>query len=88
MLNIVFKRAYVPGPICSQSIRWLINLRDRTWQKDGHDENRLKWLKQQSRTIDHIGWEAWLKSPNASGYDSIHKKPEHSLQRISNNNTN
>ena len=88
MLNLVFKRSYVPGQICPQSIRWLINLRDRAWHKDGHDENRLKWLKQQSRTIDQIGWEAWLKSPNASGYNNIQKDAELPIQRISNNNTN
>ena len=90
MLNIILRRNY--RSICPQSIRWILNLKDRNYHNDKHTDDRLTWIIEQSRFIDSRGWEAWLRSERAYGYD-WHKAPnadrlKNSINRISTNNSN
>lgn len=90
MLNIVLRRNY--RSICPQTIRWILNLKDRNYKNDGHTEERLQWIKEQARYIDHRGWETWLRSDRAYGYYWYNKsdgeKLRNSITRISSNNSN
>jgi len=90
MLNIAFRRNY--QSICPQTIQWILNLRQQKSSNDGHSDERLEWIKSQSRYIDSKGWENWLKSERAFGYDWYNKSTEdkliYSIRRISKNNTN
>ena len=77
--------------ICGKSIQWILNWRSLTHRNDNHTDASLNWTKQQSRIIDETGWESWLKSPRAFGYNwhlQNKNKNARDIARISTNNTN
>lgn len=72
--------------ICPKAIKWIINYRiaisqnqikqyiaiDAMCAHDRHNQHSYCWTIKQSKTIDKIGWDNWLKTDNALGFKSTH----------------
>lgn len=58
------------------SLGWILAYRQIRYQSpefrrkvlEQHTNDSLKWTMQQSHTIDQIGLNAWLQTPEATGY--------------------
>ena len=77
------------GAICSKSVQWILNLRSQNYQNDNHSIASLDWIKEQSKYIDRNGWENWLKTERAYGYNwHLLNQGKKNIPRISKNNSN
>jgi hypothetical protein len=72
--------------ICPKAIKWITNYRiaisGTRWEHhdaineacahDDHTQHSYCWTVKQSKTIDKVGWDQWLKTDNALGFRSTH----------------
>ena len=56
------------GALKIADVKWFDNELNKYIENDGHSFNSFNWTYAQVKTIDEIGLEKWLQSPNAKGY--------------------